>query len=359
MAGDGEPVAGDGEPADGLRIDGVRVVPWRRRVQVAVADGRNVWSERRGWFVVVERDGARGIGEAAPLPGFGESVSAADARWSAIGFALETAILDAQARRRGVPFARVLSGSPVTRVPVNAVVHDVDGARAAVARGIHTIKVKVGADHERTLATLREIRGALPGITLRVDANQSWPLPEVESRLRELVGLRLQYVEEPAAGLAPTLESPLPVPIALDESLAAPDCNVWLHHALHSGALAALVLKPTVLGGVLICQHLAERARAHRIAVNITHALEGPVAMAACAALALALAPEHAVGLDRHAFLDTWPTLPPHLAADAIVDVDVPGLGLDIDALLAAAVADADARGETCPKSNADAERDR
>jgi L-alanine-DL-glutamate epimerase-like enolase superfamily enzyme len=256
--------------------------------------------------------------------------------------------------------ARVLSSNPVTRVPINAVAHDRDGAeaalaaaRAAIARGIRTIKLKTGADHDRTLATLRELRGALPDITLRVDANQSWPLAEVESRMRDLVSLRLQYVEEPAAGLATALDGPLPIPVALDESLASPDCNAWLHHALHSGALAALVLKPTVLGGILICQHLAEHARAHGIEVNITHALEGPVAMAACASFALALAPEHAVGLDRHAFLDAWPMSPPQLAADAIVATNAPGLGLDLDALLAAA--ENDERPESSDAPDADA----
>ncbi|HUQ06481.1 MAG TPA: enolase C-terminal domain-like protein [Kofleriaceae bacterium] len=325
---------------ESLRIDGVRLVPWRRQLAAAVADGRNEWIERTGWFVIVESDGVRGIGEAAPLPGYvvgGGADAEARARRAALRFALETAILDAEARKRGVRFANLIADAALALVPVNAVVRDVEGARAAFARGIRTLKVKVGADHARTMTLLRAIRVALPEAALRVDANQTWPLDEVETRLADLAELRLDYVEEPAAGLAARLRQPLPVPVALDESLAAPDRETWLDQALASGALAAIVLKPTVLGGITICRRLAARAQAHGLAVNITHSLEGPVALAACAELARALSLKGAVGLDRHAFLATWSLDVPQLTDDAVVPATASGLGIDIDAAIAAA----------------------
>jgi o-succinylbenzoate synthase len=323
-----------------LRIDGVRVVPWRRTLPHSVADGRNAWSERRGWLLVVESEGVRGIGEASPLPGFVAGPGDAEAetaRRAAFRFALETAVIDAEARKRGIRFANLIADAALALVPVNALVRDVAGAQAAAARGIQTLKVKVGADHERTMATLRAIREALPDIGLRVDANQSWPLDEVERRLAAMSELRLQYVEEPAAGLAPTLRTKLPVPIALDESLATRDRHLWLDQAVASGALAALVLKPTVLGGIAVCRRLAFRAQAHGLAVNITHTLEGPVAVAACAELARALSLMGAVGLDRHAVLDTWSVQVPQLAGEAIIAATGAGLGIDIDAAIAAA----------------------
>lgn len=317
-------------------IDGVRVVPWRRVLPAAVSDGRNAWRERSGWLLVVERDGVRGIGEASPLPGF-DGATARDARRKALRFALETAILDAEARRRGLRFANLIVDAALALVPVNAVVHDVDGAVAAAARGRQTLKVKVGADHARTMTTLRAIREALPDIALRVDANQTWPLAEVEARLGAIAALRVEYVEEPAPGLAPGLTSPLPVPVALDESLADPERDTWLERALASGAVGALVLKPTVLGGILVCRRLAALARAHGAAVNVTHALEGPVAHAACAELARALSLRGAAGLDHHAVLATWAIEVPQLAETSIIPASGAGLAIDIDAAIAAA----------------------
>jgi L-Ala-D/L-Glu epimerase len=316
------------------RIDGVRVVPWKRRLPVEVADGRNAWTERSGWLVVVESEGVRGIGEASPLPGF---VAPELARRAAFRFALETAVIDAEARRRNIRFANLIADASLGLVPVNALVSDVDGARAAAARGIQTVKVKVGVDHERTLATLRAIREALPDIAMRVDANQTWPLAEVETRLAAMRDLRLEYVEEPAVGLAPTLRAPLPVPIALDESLAGEERGRWFEQALASGAVAAIVLKPTVIGGIHVCRRLAAAAAAREIAVNITHTLEGPVASAACCELARALSLKGAVGLDRHAVLRTWSLEVPQFAGDVIVPATGAGLAIDIDAAIAAA----------------------
>jgi L-alanine-DL-glutamate epimerase-like enolase superfamily enzyme len=65
----------------------------------------------------------------------------------------------------------------------------------------------------------------------------------------------------------------------------------------------------------------------------VTHCFEGPVALAAASALALALPNDHpsplACGLDRHAALDAWPELPLPMLTDASVQLlDTPGLGI-------------------------------
>jgi L-Ala-D/L-Glu epimerase len=313
-----------------MRVE--RIVPWRREIAAPASDARNRWSERSGSLIVVEHEGVRGIGEASPLPGFVAAESGYGGEAAARRFAVETAVLDARARARGVSVAELLVARPAARVPINAVVHDAAGARAAVARGVRTLKVKAGPDDDIDAFAI-----GLPGVRLRVDANQTWPLAEVEARLAALAGGRVEYVEEPAADLAPRLRGRLPVPIALDESLARADRDEWLDRALASGAVAALVLKPTVLGGFAACAALARRARAYGVAAVVTHALEGPVAMAACAELARALAPEIAVGLDRHVVLDAWDVAVPQLAGDAVVAAPAAGLGLDIGALLARA----------------------
>jgi L-alanine-DL-glutamate epimerase-like enolase superfamily enzyme len=346
-----------------MRIE--RIVRWRR--SIAAGDARSSWTTRHGWLVVVEHAGVRGIGECSPLPGFGGTAAAA------MRFALETAALDALTRARGVPLAAALVDAPATRVPLNALVTDPGGAASAAARGIAVLKVKVGPADCRPL--LASLVGAAPAARLRLDANLTWPLAEVSARLAALAHLPIDYVEEPAAGLGPSLTRRLPLPIALDESLADPDRDQWLDRALASSAIAALILKPTILGGFAACATLAARARAHGVASIVTHALEGPVGTAACASLALAVASsvtgfaehpsalassvtgfaEHpsalassgtgvaeypsalAVGLDRHSALLAWDLEVPHLAPAAVVLPRAPGLGLDIDAVLAAA----------------------
>jgi L-alanine-DL-glutamate epimerase-like enolase superfamily enzyme len=75
-------------------------------------------------------------------------------------------------------------------------------ARAAVAKGIHTLKVKVGAlsplaDAERMLA----VAGEAPNATLLADANAAWTADEALAFLGELERLRvpLALLEQPVA----------------------------------------------------------------------------------------------------------------------------------------------------------------
>jgi O-succinylbenzoate synthase len=93
------------------------------------------------------------------------------------------------------------------------------------------------------------------------------------------------------------------VRLALDESLLDLDAAA-LARALTSPRLAALVLKPTLLGGFARCLELAAAAHEHGVAPVITHTLEGPIGTAACTELARAVAADVPVGLAPHPALD-------------------------------------------------------
>ena len=331
--------------------------------------------ERRGALLHLtwDLDGkpVHGLGEAAPLPGDdadaqlaalpqvaralaepsrapaddgpGEpEACAALARalaepWPAVRFALETALLSGLAQRRGVALAQLLHASPAPSVPVNAVVATVEEAAAAWARGIRCFKVKLGADTAADARTLHALRSRFPRARLRGDVNRGWPADEVRARLQALAPAGLEYVEEPCADLATALArgEPWPVPVALDESaLALPTRD--LTEALRSPQVAALVMKPTCAGGLSACRALAAlAARAGKPAV-VTHALEGPVAFAACAELARALAPSQpgsaalAVGLHHHPGLVAWSVTAPQLGRGEVVAAQEAGLGLEL-----------------------------
>lgn len=307
-----------------MRITGVR---WRtERWPIAGGGAARGHTERTA--IVVEVTTATGeiaLGEAAPLPGMSaDTLAAASADIAAFAarppfeiaptvaaitalaadtsspsarFAIETALLSALAARDGVPVAELLApGHAVTELPVSIVVDTAEEARRAVAAGAGCLKIKVGPDGdlERVIA----IAHAAPDLELRLDANRCWPAARVRERLFALAELPIAYVEEPCVDAHSLLDDPraLPCPIALDESLATLS-EAAIEVALRAPGLAALILKPTLLGGFARCLALAARARAAGKDAIVTHTLEGAIGTAACAELALALGGTRAVGL--------------------------------------------------------------
>jgi len=260
-------------------------------------------------------------------------------------FALETAVFDLVARRRGVALHALLAGG-VDAVPasayVGAALDPATPARAlaAVAEGFTALKVKlVGAapDFDREIDALRALRGALPRASrLRLDANGAWSLEEAPGALRRLAGLRVELVEQPTpVGLLRAL-GPCAVPWAIDESLDDPgDTAASLRRG--SGCVAAVV-KPAV-HGLLGALAFAERARRVGRGAVVTHFFDGPVGTAAACELALAVGETRfAAGLARHPGLDAWPpALVPQLVTAGRVTASVrPGHGVDALSLSAA-----------------------
>jgi L-alanine-DL-glutamate epimerase-like enolase superfamily enzyme len=211
-------------------------------------------------------------------------------------------------------------------VPLAAVVDDPETARRAVAAGIRCLKIKVGPAGD--LARVLAIADAAPGTPLRIDANRSWPRTEVAARLAALAALPIDFVEEPCRDAHLLLSEPLAGRLALDESLATltPD---ELRTALASPALAAVVLKPTLLGGLSATLALADQAHRSGVAAIVSHGLEGPIGTAACAELALATGGPHAAGLAPHPALTSWRVAVAQLAPDHVHPAAAPGLGFE------------------------------
>ena len=172
--------------------------PWR--------SAQGLIKERRGLLIeLTDADGRTGFGDTAPLPEAGsENLSRAET-WLArelsrqVGLSaeqalallppagehpaarcgLETALLDLQAQRAGLPLASLLNPRAALQVPVNASLGTTHGnlnARAAdaFAAGYRVLKIKLGVDPpEQELARLQRLAAALPdGYRLRLDANR-------------------------------------------------------------------------------------------------------------------------------------------------------------------------------------------
>lgn len=352
----------------------MRVVRHRLRrvggeVPGEVGNRASTWRERHGVLLEVEDDGgARGVGEASPLPGYSpdtlEACEAALAAWGArlpieIGgdgpplerveassssapddapaarMAVETALLDLIGRRSGVPVSELLSGSrPTAAVPLCALLSGRDGAaraaevREGLASGVRCFKLKVGGpDFAGELEAIRSLRRDCPGPwLLRLDANGAWSPEEARRNLAALAGLGVELVEQPVAGDALFDLTGSPVLLAADEAMRLPGAVGRLRA---SRACAAVVLKPMVLGGLVRCLRLGRSAREARLGVIVTHSFDGPVALAAACELALALATPLPCGLAPHPALAAYgPALPAALRPDRIAPHARPGLGL-------------------------------
>lgn len=274
---------------------------------------------------LVDEDGRVGRGEATPLPGYspdtlGESRAALDAftarlprevaqdpagialvvgelpaRAPSARFAVETALLDLVAQAEDVSLAALLRGGPAPHLVrhtalVQAPAPDDALAEAsrAVSRGVRTLKRKVrGRPFDAEVALLARLRAQFGDeIELRVDANGAWAPEEARERLEALARVGVALVEEPSFGRGLCALGRVAVPWAADESLADASLAARL---LVQPSCAAFVLKPMLLGGLWRCMALAELADQYDRDLVVTHMFDGPVALAACEALAAAL----------------------------------------------------------------------
>ena len=346
-----------------MKIVTTEVVAMGGRLPRPVGNVRASWRRRDGLLLrLTDEAGRVGQGEASPLPGYSPD-SLAECRDAlatlpppelddgtpivvqlpslletvatpAARFAVETALLDLAGQRAGLPLAVLLGdGASIRRVPLSALLVGageaaiLDQAERAIARGIGTLKLKVGRDFSAEMRLLFALRGKFGDrVKLRLDANGSFAIADVAARLLTLRAIEPELVEEPVADIA--WLGPSPVPIALDESLRRP----WpeIARAVESKNVRTFVLKPTVLGGSLACIALARRGRSLGADAIVTHTFEGPVGLAAAAALALALPSAGACGLDHHPGIDAWPAMElPFLVGDSIIASDRPGLGIE------------------------------
>jgi L-alanine-DL-glutamate epimerase-like enolase superfamily enzyme len=325
--------------------------------------------------VLRDESGRRSAGEAAPLPGFSqhtleaamhalhlagpaiaavaEDVPPAAAVERALAphgavldacptarFALETALFDLLAQRRGQDLASCLRDAPrVVDVVETSALLDiaedprsfVERALAALGRGFRVLKVKLRAADDTALdaeiEALRALRSEAPAFELRLDPNGRWSIDDARRRLARLAPLAPAFVEQPVPAHALAALGPCAVPWAADESLALGDIPAAFSR--ESGC-AAFILKPAALG-IGRARRLATLARARGLAVVITHFFDGPVGLAAASETALSLdADPLACGLDPHPGLRALAAgaLPHHSEPTRVHPTGKPGLGL-------------------------------
>ncbi len=316
--------------------------------------GNEVFGSRSGWLLRLKDEaGNIGWGEAAPLPGFSRETPAQavddlericteindrdpleSGRIGSIAgtpsttFAVELAVANLEACRVGLPVARVFNPDARPSQSINAILlaeEPVSQVQRAIDAGFRAVKMKVGRGSvDDDARRVREASVAIEGrATLRLDANRAWPVRQAEAFADLISGVDLEYVEEPladAAGL-PGLVRRTGLPVAIDESVV----DLWPDGPDDWSWLVAVVLKPTILGGILKVQDLAARAKAEGVGVVISSSIETSVGLFGLAALASSLGQSDSpAGLDTLRLLSADVAIPAFPSGVATVSVAQP-----------------------------------
>ena len=323
-----------------------------RRVTVAspgARDARRSWAVRERLLLrLCDAQGAFGLGEASPLPGYSrDELAAVEAALRGLSasrlqaaltpgsgtvghelrlnvlstvaallpealpaarMGIETAALDFLSRRAGVSAPAWLGAPDGAAVRLAALIGAAAEpqlrarARGALDQGYTHLKIKLGKagswrEESAAVAALRQ--AVSPGVSLRVDANGAWSASQLRDAWQVLQSCGLELFEEPGE-LPEALLGELP--LALDESLQGLNASQVVDRLRRQRA-QAVVLKPTALGGLSHCFELAKRARELGAGVVLSHCFEGALAYRAVATLALALPQGLAAGLAPHAAL--------------------------------------------------------
>lgn len=207
--------------------------------------------------------------------------------------AVETALLDAQGKRVGLPVSELLGGRRRDRLPVawtlasGDTARDIAEAEQMLALRRHNIfKLKIGAKSlQDDIAHVAQIKRALGDRgAVRVDVNMAWSETEAAWGMAALADAGCELVEQPVASAAALgrLVRRFPVALMADESLTGPDSAFEIAR-VHGADVFAVKIEQS--GGLFNGQRVAAIADAAGIGLYGGTMLEGAVGTIASAHL--------------------------------------------------------------------------
>ncbi len=278
---------------------------------------RGVLTQKETWFLIIEHQGKKGIGECGllkglsvdDLPNYEDKLAwvcsninkglailyKALTAYPSIQFGLEQAFLSLNSEK---PFE--LFPSDFTRInqpiSINGLIWMGDEVfmheqiQQKLANGFRCIKMKIGAiDFEKEIDILRSIRKrySKDEIELRVDANGAFSTKEALCKLKILVDYDIHSIEQPIKpGVIETMQflcAESPVPIALDEELIGVCDFEEKKHVLKTIQPQYIILKPSLVGGYRGSHDWIDLAEKYHIKWWVTSALESNVGLNAIA----------------------------------------------------------------------------
>ena len=284
---------------------------------------------RDGMLVKLQQGEQIGWGEIAPLPEFSQEslddAQTAAAQWlqswvtggepdlgplPSVAFGLSCALAELDQR---LPLAADYRKAPLcTGDPdeLFAVLQALPGEKVA--------KVKVGLyEAVRDGMIVNVLLEALPDLKLRLDTNRSWTRAKADGFAKYVnpeLRSRIAFLEEPCKTRAESREfaRDTGIAIAWDESVREADFQVEAEPGV-----AAIVIKPTLVGSLARCQQLVQQAHQAGLVAVISSSIESSLGLTQLARIAHWLTPAMVPGLDtlelmQAQLLRPWPesTLP-------------------------------------------------
>lgn len=278
---------------------------------------RGVLTDKETWFLVLEENGKKGIGECGILRGLsaddrpdyeeklqwvcGNIHLGAEKLWEAlmefpsIQFGVEMAFLSLQSEN---PFVLLPSKftSGAASIAINGLVWMGDEAfmkrqiEEKIEQGFRCIKMKIGAiDFEKEKALLRFIRQNFDAQTMeiRVDANGAFSENEALDKINQITGFQIHSIEQPIQKNKTDTMSVLckntQLPIALDEELIGVFSMTDKEALLQKVRPQYIILKPSFIGGFRGTSEWIALAEKYQIGWWITSALESNIGLNAIA----------------------------------------------------------------------------
>lgn len=275
---------------------------------------RGVLREKKTWYLILEKEGIKGIGEAGPLAklsiddvadfeqlagsivaqtnslrSYEEISDLVPAHLPALRFALQTAWKDLENGGNRIIFNNdfSLKNSPIAingLVWMNQADHMIQQVDEKLRQGYTCIKIKVGAiDFEEEKRVIAYIRSQSASVAIRLDANGAWTYEEALDKLTQLKPYGIHSIEQPIKAGQIALMGKLCrkkiIDIALDEELIGINNLISKKELLTDIAPQYIILKPTLLGGFDSCDEWIQLAENMHIGWWNTSALESNIGL--------------------------------------------------------------------------------
>jgi L-alanine-DL-glutamate epimerase-like enolase superfamily enzyme len=250
--------------------------------------------------------------------------------------AFDLAFHDLLGLATGLPLYRLLGGYRKTiqtsvTIPLSDVEESVEIAHARARSGFRILKIKGGLDPERDVRRVQAIHRALPGLTLRLDADGAYTVQAALEVARALA-TELEMLEQPTPAddweALREVSKHSPVPILADQSVVGPASALELaaQHVTHG-----LSVKVSRCGGLRCASQVDAIARAARMATMVGCIIEPALLIAAGLSLALSSPNVRYGDLDGHLDLLNDPSVAGFTLEDGwLVASDEPGLGCKV-----------------------------
>jgi L-Ala-D/L-Glu epimerase len=247
--------------------------------------------------------------------------------------AFDLAFHDLLGLATGLPLFRLLGGyrasipTSVT-IPLGGVEEAVERARELASKGFRMFKIKGGLDPQEDVRRVQAIHRALPGLTLRLDADEGYTIQGAIDVANALSG-KLEMLEQPTP--ASDLEAlrqvnrQSPVPVLADQSVCGPESALEL---AAGRVCSGQCIKVVRCGGLRCAGQVDAIARAARLSTMVSCIIEPALSISAGLSFALSSPNVQYADLDGHFDLLDDPSTPAFKLEDGwLTASETPGLG--------------------------------